>query len=143
VSHGKQEEVTFSLNGVAIRVYEGNICRLDVDCIASAANGRLQHGGGVALAIAKAAGDELTKESVELVRKHGQINVGSAVATSAGNLHYKCVIHCVGPSWYDYHGRWKEEECSNDLHDAVFTTLQLAEKKGCTSIALPAISSGT
>ena len=123
-------------------MYEGNICRLGVDCIVNAANDRLWHAGGVAYAIAKAAGDELTKECDRLVREHGKVEVGRAVATTAGNLNYKCVIHCVGPAWYDYLGRRQEDDCSRDLHDAVLNSLRLADQKGCTSIALPVISSG-
>jgi len=137
---GKTE---FTLNGVTICVYEGYLCRLDVDCIVNDADGRLSHGGGVALAIANAAGEKFKQESKELVRKLGNVDVGCAVATSAGDLNYKCIIHCVGPVWYDYHGRWKEDECSRDLHDAVLSSLQLADTKFCTSIALPAISLGT
>jgi len=136
-------QAVFTLNGVTIRVYEGDICRLDVDCIVNDANGRLSHGGGVALTIANVAGEKFKQESKELVRKFGEVDVGCAVATSAGDLNYKCVIHCVGPVWYDYHGRWNEDDCSRDLHDAVLRSLQLADNKGCTSIALPAISSGT
>jgi len=136
-------QAEFTLTGVTIRVYEGNICRLDVDCIVNAANDRLSHRGGVAFAIAKAAGDELTEESDRLVREGGKIGVGRAVATTAGNLNYKCVIHCVGPAWYQYTGRTREDDCSRDLHAAVLNSLHLADDGGCTSIALPAISSGT
>ena len=136
-------QAVFTCNGVTIRVYEGNICRLDVDCIVNAANDRLSHGGGVAFAIAKAAGDKLIKESEKLVREGGKIEVGKAVATTAGNLNYKCVIHCVGPAWYQYTGRTREDDCSRDLHAAVLNSLHLADDGGCTSIALPAISSGT
>ena len=143
LSYAKDDRTRFVVNGVSICVYQADICKLEVDCIVNAANDRLKHGGGVAHAIALAAGETFIKDGDRIVEERGSVKVGEAVATTAGNLKYKCVIHCVGPAWSDYQGRTREENCSRDLHEAVCNSLQLAEVQGCTSIALPAISSGT
>ncbi|MBN2514524.1 MAG: macro domain-containing protein [Deltaproteobacteria bacterium] len=73
-----------------------NLLAEPVDCIVNAANGMLAHGGGVAAAIAGAAGPRLVEEGNELIRKRGVISVGDAVVTTAGDLPFKGVIHAVG-----------------------------------------------
>src|ERR687883_187981 len=63
-------------------VEQADITKLEVDAIANAANSHLLHGGGVAAAIARAAGPELDRES----RERAPVPVGEAGATSAGAL---------------------------------------------------------
>lgn len=113
----------------------GNLLEEPVEAIVNAANGNLAHGGGVAAAIARAAGPELDEEGKAFVRKHGPVPVGSAAVTTAGKLPFKGVIHAVGP----FMGCGEEEA---KLASAVAAALQLAHQNGWTSIAMPAISSG-
>ncbi len=68
---------------------KGDITKIEADVIINAANTELIHGGGVALAIARAAGEELIKES----KKIGFVPIGDFAITSAGNLKAKKVIH--------------------------------------------------
>lgn len=115
-----------------IKIIEGDITKLEADVIVNAANEKLFHGGGVARAIANAAGKELIKESNEIIRKRLGLRVGEAVYTTAGNLNAKYVIHVVGPR-----GTQPEK-----LESAIDNVFKLAEKLEVRSIALPAVSCG-
>lgn len=125
--------------GLKIKIYAGSIIRLNVDCIVNAANDRLMHGGGVAAAISQAAGYEFDLESRKYVEDNGPIPVGKCCVTSAGNLPCKLVIHTVGPRWDDYRDK---NRCLKLLYDSVEVTFKEADKRGMSSIAIPAISSG-
>ncbi|XP_069112685.1 uncharacterized protein [Argopecten irradians] len=127
--------------GLLVKVYSGSILHLDVDCIVNAANGDLQHGGGVARVISDAAGYEFDKESRDYIYSHGPLRVGEVCTTSAGNLKYKGVIHAVGPRWYDY-SQDQKRDCLCDLKEAVKNSLEEADFQRYKSIAIPAISSG-
>jgi O-acetyl-ADP-ribose deacetylase (regulator of RNase III) len=74
-----------------VEVLDTDITTLEVDAIANAANAQLLHGGGVAGAIARAAGPELNRES----RERAPIAVGSAVETTGGELPARWVIHAA------------------------------------------------
>jgi|UniRef100_A0A7V3RF72 O-acetyl-ADP-ribose deacetylase (regulator of RNase III) len=106
-----------------------------VDVIVNAANSHLAHGGGVALAISKAAGSILNVESSEYVKKHGPVKTGYVALTSGGNLFAKHVIHAVGPVWGE-----KDEDLK--LSMAFYNSLKKADEIGAKSISFPAISSG-
>lgn len=74
---------------VNIIIQKGDITRIEVDAIVNAANSLLIMGGGVAGAILKVGGREIQEEAL----KHAPIPVGKAVATQAGKLRTKYVIH--------------------------------------------------
>jgi O-acetyl-ADP-ribose deacetylase (regulator of RNase III) len=74
-----------------LEVQQADVTRLEVDAIANAANTRLLHGGGVAAAIARAAGPSLNAES----RERAPIGLGEAVETSAGDMPSRWVIHAA------------------------------------------------
>src|ERR671936_2997062 len=76
-------------DGVRLEVVNGDITRLDVDAVANAANDRLWMGAGVAGAIKLAGGEEIEREAVA----KGPIPVGEAVATGAGSLRARGVVH--------------------------------------------------
>jgi putative ATPase len=120
------------------RVFEvvlGDLLKEPVDAIVNAANGHLANGGGVAGAIARAAGPELQRESDALVRAHGPVAVGDAAVTGAGRLPFKAVIHAVGPRLGDGH-----EEAR--LASAIAAALARAGERGFASVSFPAVSSG-
>jgi O-acetyl-ADP-ribose deacetylase len=106
-----------------------------VDAIVNAANGHLAHGGGVAAVIARAAGAALQKESERLVQKHGPFPAGAAVATTAGQLPFKGVIHAVGP-------RQGEGDEEAKLAAALTACFRVAMEHGWQSLSFPAVSSG-
>src|SRR5213079_1753506 len=74
-----------------LRVHDGDIAALEVDAIANAANDHLWMGSGVAGALKRAGGDEIEREAVA----KGPIPVGDAVATGAGRLPARWVIHAA------------------------------------------------
>lgn len=75
----------------ALEVLDVDVTTLEVDAIANAANAQLLHGGGVAGAIARAAGPALQEES----RRRAPVELGSAVATTGGDLPARWVIHAA------------------------------------------------
>jgi O-acetyl-ADP-ribose deacetylase len=114
-----------------IEVVEGDISTLEVDAIANAANDRLWMGSGVAGAIKRAGGEEIEREAVGL----GPIPVGDAVATGAGQLAAKHVIH----------GAVMGQDLRTDEELVGRTTrrvLEVADELGARSLALPAFGTG-
>ena len=83
--------------GRSLLLVVGDLLAEPVDAIVNAANSRLAHGGGVAAAISRAAGQALDDESRAHVLEHGPIPTGEAVVTTAGRLELEGVIHAVGP----------------------------------------------
>lgn len=118
-----------------LEVVLGDLLRERTDCIVNAANGHLAHGGGVAAAIARAAGPALDEECAQLIARQGPLSTGDAVATGAGALPFKAVIHAVGP-------RQGEGDEGAKLVQALSTAFSIAAGRGWRSIAFPAVSSG-
>lgn len=101
VTFEKQEGSHRGLIGgvLTVEVVKNDITKETSDAITNAANGRLAHGGGVAAAIANAAGPTLNDESRKYVAENGPIPTGQVCSTTAGDLPCKHVIHAVGPIW--------------------------------------------
>lgn len=118
-----------------IQIVQGDITTEEVDAIVNAANEYLQHGGGLAWAISKKGGTAIQTESDEWVRQHGPVSHSRPAWTSSGLLPAKYVIHAVGPVWGD-----GDED--NKLKSAVTGSLHVADELKCSSLALPAISTG-
>jgi O-acetyl-ADP-ribose deacetylase (regulator of RNase III) len=128
--------------GLVVKVYVGSILHLTVDCIVNAANENLMHGGGVAEVISRAAGYNFQKESDDYIQNNGPLSVTECCTTSAGSLQqYQCVIHFVGPKWYDYPYD-KKRACADDLQKTIVNCLKEAEIQNVFSVALPVIGSG-
>ena len=121
--------------GRFFEIKNGNLLTEDSDVIVNAANGMLSHGGGVAYAIANEAGEKLYNECNSYIRLNGRIPVTGVVLTTAGNLGFKGVIHAVGP-------RFGEGDEENKLVQTLYNAFVLANNKGFSSLAFPAISSG-
>ena len=112
----------------------GDLLEEPVDAIVNAANGHLAHGGGVAGIISRAAGPALQQESDRIVQKR-PLNAGEAVATTAGKLPFKGVIHAVGP-------RYGEGDEERKLVAALSAAFGVARAKGWQAVAFPAVSAG-
>jgi O-acetyl-ADP-ribose deacetylase (regulator of RNase III) len=116
---------------LGLEVVEGDIAALDVDAVANAANDRLWMGAGVAGAIKRAGGDEIEREAVA----KGPIPVGTAVATGAGRLAARHVVH----------GAVMGQDLRTSADLVARTTrscLEVADGLGCESLALPAFGTG-
>ena len=122
-------------NGKQVIVKLGDITAEATDAIVNPANSKLFHGGGAARAIALKGGEEVVKQSHEIICKIGSLPVGKAVITGSGNLPCKFVIHVVGPQM----GEGDEDA---KLEKAVWNVLTLAELYNLGTVAMPAISSG-
>ena len=122
----------------SIEAVRGDITVELVDAIVNAANGALLGGGGVDGAIHRAAGPRLLEECRELRRTaypHG-LPVGHAVATGAGELPARWVIHTVGPN------RHAGQTDPALLASCFETSLAEAVRVGARSVSFPAISAG-
>lgn len=120
-----------------ITILQGDITQARVDAIVNAANTQMLGGGGVDGAIHQAAGPTLLEECYKIEVVNGvRCPFGEARITRAGNLACKYVIHTVGPI-YEI-----TKNSSAVLSSAYESSLQLAQRHHCTSIAFPAISCG-
>ena len=121
---------------VLLKVYQDDITTHACDVIVNAANGDLQHIGGLAKMIVDKGGREIQEDSDEYKRKNGTIYPGECYKGIPGKLPCKHVIHTVAPRWDNSNqGRdrkYLEFACENTLEAA----------KIHSSIALPAIGSG-
>ncbi len=120
-----------------IEVVQADLTTQDLDAIVNAANSMLAHGGGVAGAIARAAGPELQFACDELIAARGPLATGEAVATDSFELPAGRVIHTVGPVY----GRHGGEEAAL-LAAAHRSAIDLAAGLSLSSVAFPAISCG-
>jgi len=114
-----------------IEVRQADITKLEVDAITNAANTDLRHGGGVAGAIVRAGGRSIQHESDRVA----PIDLGGAVATGAGELPARWVIHAAtmhlgGPT------------SAEIIRDATASTLDLADEVGARSLGLVAFGTG-
>lgn len=122
-------------SGQMLQIVQGDLTTEEVDAIVNAANTDLQHGGGVAGAIARRGGPQIQAESDTWVRQHGRVTHAHPAVTGAGSLPCRYVIHAVGPVW----GEGDEDA---KLASAVSGSLETAQRLGLASLALPAISTG-
>jgi O-acetyl-ADP-ribose deacetylase len=126
-------ERTFGTGILAL--VEGDITTISADAIGNAANAALAGGGGVDGAIHHAGGPAIM---AELRARHPYgTPTGTAVATTAGELPARWVLHAVGPRWQG--GGHGEPEL---LASAYRSVLTLAAELGARTVTLPAISMG-
>ncbi|KAF4317539.1 hypothetical protein BBO99_00007983 [Phytophthora kernoviae] len=126
--------------GPELLVMQGDLTACKADAIVNAANTRLMHGGGLAGAIVRKGGESIQTESSAWIKQHGKLVVGDAVATAAGKLPCKHVIHAAGPNVG--HLASPTAEHAAELRRAVWSALTEADRLGVSSVAIPGISTG-
>lgn len=124
--------------GPRLTVVAGDITAQEVDVVVNAANSSLLGGGGVDGAIHAAAGPHLLEECRRLRRtSHREgLPVGAAVATGAGRMPARWVVHTVGPN------RHRGQRDPALLAACFANSLRVAAGLGARSVAFPAISAG-
>ena len=121
-----------------ITLVQGDITRQTADAIVNAANSSLLGGGGVDGAIHRRGGPAILEDCRKLRASHyGKgLPTGQAVATTAGDLDARWVIHTVGPVYS------REEDRSAQLASCYRESLRVADELGARTVAFPAVSAG-
>jgi O-acetyl-ADP-ribose deacetylase len=121
-----------------IELVQGDITEQQVDVVVNAANSSLLGGGGVDGAIHRKGGPDILAECQALrAGKYGRgLGVGQAVATTAGKLPARWVVHTVGPVYS------AGEDRSELLASCYRSSLRVAAELGAETVAFPAISTG-
>jgi O-acetyl-ADP-ribose deacetylase (regulator of RNase III) len=121
-----------------LRAVRGDITEADVDVIVNAANPGLLGGGGVDGAIHRAAGPAVLTECRAIVAQFPDRRLprGQAVATTAGRLAARWIVHTAGPIWS------ASRDHSAVLRSCYSESLRVADGLGARSVAFPAISAG-
>jgi O-acetyl-ADP-ribose deacetylase (regulator of RNase III) len=122
----------------AITLVQGDITRESADAIVNAANSSLLGGGGVDGAIHRRGGPAILEECRALrASRYGKgLPTGQAVATTAGQLDARWVIHTVGPVFSS------SEDRSGLLASCYRESLKAADELGARTVAFPAVSTG-
>jgi len=122
-----------------ITLVRGDITEQHVDVIVNAANSGLLGGGGVDGAIHRRGGPDILAEcrTLRASAYPDGLPTGGAVATTAGDLPARWVVHTVGPVWS------AERDRSALLRSCYVESLRVAAGLGAATVAFPAISTGT
>jgi O-acetyl-ADP-ribose deacetylase len=128
-----------TIGKTSLDVVRGDITEQRVDAVVNAANSTLLGGGGVDGAIHRRGGPGILEECREARRTRfpDGLPTGDAVATGAGALPARWVIHTVGPVW---RGGGAGE--AGLLASAYCCSLERAREVGARTVAFPSISTG-
>ena len=124
----------YELNNSIFRVSYGDITKLKVDAIVSSDDNYLSMSGGVSRAILKSGGQEIRKDA----NKKIPVNIGDVAVTTAGDLLAKYVLHAIT---IDYTNMVFASE--DTIKSATLRCLQLADLLKATTIAFPALGTGS
>ncbi|AOP48974.1 O-acetyl-ADP-ribose deacetylase [Streptomyces lydicus] len=127
-----------STRSPSLTLVQGDITEQAVDAVVNAANSSLLGGGGVDGAIHRRGGPEILADCRDLrASRYGRgLPTGQAVATTAGRLPARWVIHTVGPVFA------RNEDRSELLASCYRESLRVADELGARTVAFPAISTG-
>lgn len=118
---------SYKLGDVVLTLHEGDIAEHRADAIVNPANGEMSMREGVGAALVHRGGEEIEREAAE----HAPQPLGACVATGAGRLHAKHVLHAVCA--------WQSTSC---VGRAMQATLLTAARLGARSMAVPALGTG-
>jgi len=120
-----------TVNRTVVRLERGDLTALEVDAFVFYAREDLALGSGFGTAIQVRGGDSIKKE----LEKLGRLGVGEAVATGAGSLNAKFIIHACGP-------KFQEPDTESKLRQTMRSALRVAEEKAVKSLAFPPMGAG-
>jgi len=122
----------------SVTLVQGDITAQEVDAVVNAANRSLLGGGGVDGAIHRRGGDAILDACRQLRASTlpDGLPVGEAVATTAGSMPARWVIHTVGPIYR------RERDPASLLARCHLACLRVADELGAATVAFPAISTG-
>jgi O-acetyl-ADP-ribose deacetylase (regulator of RNase III) len=121
-----------------IEIVQGDITEQRVDAIVNAANESLLGGRGVDGAIHRKGGPAILAACKAALRARDATHLptGEALATVAGDLPARWVIHTVGPVFDP------GEDLSEVLRGCYTRSLAVADERGARTVAFPLISAG-
>ncbi|KAH3787234.1 hypothetical protein DPMN_165354 [Dreissena polymorpha] len=132
---------SFSINGLQIVLYYGDLREETSDAIVNPANESLEHWGGLAYLLSKARGREMDEECRRFIRTNGKLKTTEVMHTSGGGaLHTSNIIHAAGPMWISASFR---EKFMRQLTQTFLNCFTYANNRlWIKSLALPTISTG-
>ncbi|XP_037645018.1 protein mono-ADP-ribosyltransferase PARP9-like isoform X2 [Sebastes umbrosus] len=128
--------------GVQVSVWKADLTNFQVDAVVNTTNVRLQHYGGLPLALSIAGGPQIQRESDDYINKHGELKTGDALVFDAGSLPCKKIIHAVGPYLPKHPSKSDVSGAERLLQRAIVSILDKVKEHRLQSVAIPAISSG-
>jgi O-acetyl-ADP-ribose deacetylase (regulator of RNase III) len=131
------ESVYIPIAGRTLVLLTGDITLQVADAIVNAANEQLAPGGGVCGAIHRAGGPMIWEECKAIINSQGPLPTGQAVATTAGNMKARYLIHTVGPVW-----RGGSDGEAEKLASCYRESIRIADQLQLKTIAFPSISTG-
>lgn len=123
----RTDSAAYKFGDVTLTLHEGDIAEQRADAIVNPANGEMKMHEGVAAALVRRGGEEIEREAAE----HGEQPLGACIATGAGRLHARHVLHAVCA--------WQSTSC---VGRAMQATLLKAAQLKARSIAVPALGTG-
>ncbi len=120
-------EYVAGLGPIRLSFEVGDLASVETDAVVTSTNSHLTMRTGLGDALRRRGGDALEAEALA----HGEQPLGACVATGAGALSARGVLHAVGG--------WNEVSC---VARATHRALLLAEDLGYERLAFPAIATG-
>jgi len=124
--------VEFRLGELVVELKVGDITAQSADAICNPANSLMYMGGGAAGALKRAGGDEIEREAL----RHAPVPVGEAVATSAGRLSARWVVHAPTME------RPAMPTTSEKVERATRAALECADGIGAKTLVIPGMGTG-
>ncbi|MDI6642600.1 MAG: macro domain-containing protein [Candidatus Hodarchaeaceae archaeon] len=122
----------FRLGDLVVEVKRGDLTKQAADAICNPANSLMSMGGGAAGALKRAGGEEIEREAL----RHASVPVGKAIATTAGKLPARWVVHAPTME------RPAMATTSEKVYRATLAALRCADEAGAKSIAIPGMGTG-
>lgn len=122
----------FKIGNLVVEIKRGDLTKQAADAICNPANSLMYMGGGAAGALKRVGGEETEREAL----KHAPVPVGKAIATTAGKLQARWVIHAPTME------RPAMRTTGEKVYRATLATLRCADEIGAGSVVIPGMGTG-